>query len=402
MPAYHYEALNAQGKTVRGVKLADSAKQVRQLLRDEKLSPLSVREVSEKKSSSPALFRKKFKATDRALFFRQLATLLAAGSPVSDALSAVAEQMDKPHLKSVILGVRARVLEGHTLAYALGQFPDAFPELYCATVGAGEQSGHLDVVLTRLAEHSERAQSMRQKVQQALIYPSMMTLVSIAIVSFLLVFVVPKIIAVFSSTGQALPTATLVLIDISWLIRKAGLWLLLLLLIALYLFKRLLKTPAYRYRWHQFLLRLPFISYLITNVNTARFARTLGILSSAGVSVLEAMRVASRLVLCLPIQEAIEAAVVQVKEGRSISRALKETGYFSPMAIHLIASGEQAGELDSMLAHAALHQEEEVTRIINTGLTLLEPMIIVLMGAVVLFIVLAILLPIFSMEQLNF
>lgn len=402
MPAYHYEALTAQGKTVRGVKQADSARHASQLLRDEMLSPLSIDEVSDKKNKSTSFLRKKFKAIDRALFLRQLATLIAAGLPIADALSAVAEQMDKPHLKSVVLGVRARVLEGHTLAYALEQFPDAFPELYCATVGAGEQSGHLDLVLTRLAEHSERAQSMRHKVQQALIYPAMMSLVSIAIVIFLLIFVVPKIIAVFTSTGQALPTATLVLIDISLVIRKAGIWILAFIALAIVLFKRLLKNETYRLRWHHFLLRLPFIGYLITNINTARFARTLGILSSAGVSVLEAMRVASRLVLSLPIQQAVTAAITQVQEGRSISRALKDTQYFSPMAIHLIASGEQSGELDTLLEHAAHHQEEEVTRIINTGLTLLEPLIIVLMGAVVLFIVLAILLPIFSMEQLNF
>lgn len=402
MPAYRYKALNTNGRTERGVMEADSERAVRRTLREQGLNPLAVTPVTETEKNAGRRFftrGKRMKISELALVTRQLATLLSAGLPVEEALQGVSEQTEKEHITSIIAAVRSKVLEGHSLATGLRQFPRAFPPLYCATVEAGEQTGRLDVILNRLADYAEQQQQMRQKIQQALIYPSVMTVVSLGIVIFLLQFVVPKIIDVFSSTGQGLPDITLILIDISKLLRDYGLYLLGALLLGIIAFSFLLKKPPLKRRWHQLLLKTPLINYMIKTINTARYARTLGILSNAGVPLLEAMRVSASLIMNIPMYDAVNSAAQQVKEGISIHIALQESHYFSPMMIHLIASGENSGQLENMLERAADHQDTEVTRLIETGLTLFEPMIILIMGSVVLFIVLAILLPIFDMGQ---
>lgn len=402
MPAYQYTALNTGGKTERGVLESDNERHVRQLLRERHLNPLTITPITQTASTTGSAFfsrGKRMKIAELALVTRQLATLLGAGLPVEEALQGVAEQTEKEHIKSIIVGVRSKVMEGHSLATGLRQFPRAFPPLYCATVEAGEQTGRLDVILNRLADYAEQQQQMRQKIQQALIYPSVMTVVSLGIVIFLLQFVVPKIIDVFSSTGQGLPEVTLILINISDGLRNYGVYLLGIVLGALFVFSQLLKRPAIKRRWHHVLLKLPMISYMIKTINTARYARTLGILSNAGVPLLEAMRVSASLIMNIPMHDAISMAEKHVQEGTPIHMALQESRYFSPMMTHLIASGENTGQLEDMLERAADHQDSEVTRLIETGLTLFEPMIILLMGSIVLFIVLAILLPIFDMGQ---
>lgn len=397
MGAYSYQALNKSGSTKKGVIEADSERQARQLLREQGLIPTQIHPLAKQQQSRR---KDKLSAQDLALFTRQLATLLAAGIPVEESLRGVSEQTEKDKVRGLIIGVRAKVLEGYGLAQAMGEFPNAFPELYCATVGAGEQTGRLDMVLEKLADYTENQQQTRQKIQQALIYPSLMILVSTGIISFLLAFVVPKIIEVFSSSGQDLPNMTKVLIRLSEFIKSYGLILFILIILLLAGFKRSLANLKIRTAWHTVLLKLPVSSYLIRSINVARYIHTFGILFAAGVSVLETMRVSASLVTNLLMRNAFNVATVRVREGSSISQSLKDTGFLNPMATHLIASGEKSGQIAPMMEKAASHLDNEVKRLIDTALTLLEPLVILFMGAVVLFIVLATLLPVFSMEQL--
>lgn len=403
MPAYHYSALSSDGKTQRGVIEADNEKQLRAKLREQGLAPLQVTMVtSSKKGLGISLYRRKQIAIpDLALLTQQLATLLTAGLPVTESLLGVAEQSEKPTIKNILMSVRSRVLEGHSLANALSHFPQAFSELYCATIAAAEQAGHLDVVLKRLSDYLEGQQQIRHKVQQALVYPSLMTIVAISIVGFLLAYVVPRIISVFNNTGQALPDTTLILLAFSHFIGHFGLATLFILVLLLYGGQRLLRKEEYRRRWHLFLLKIPLIGYNIRTLSTARFARTFGILFAAGVPILDAMRASAKLISNLPIRDAITEATARVREGMALHRALKQTHYFSAMTIHLIASGEASGRLEEMLERAANSQDQIVTRLIETSLTLFEPLIILFMGAIVLFIVLAILLPIFNLDQMT-
>lgn len=400
MGAYQYQALKKNGSTSKGVLEADSERHARQLLRDQGLIPTQVQVLTQQRSGSSGSSKGKISAADLSLFTRQLATLLAAGIPVEESLRGVSEQTEKDKVRELIIGVRAKVLEGYGLAQAMSQYPQAFPELYRSTVGAGEQTGHLDVVLEKLADYTENQQQTRQKVQQALIYPAIMILVSIGIISFLLSFVVPKIIEVFTSSGQTLPGMTEVLITISNFVKSYGLYALLGIILVLYAFKKSLNNIKVKTAWHRLLLKLPVVSYLVKTINVARYIHTFGILFAAGVSVLETMRVSASLVTNLVMRQAFDAATIKVREGSGISEALRETGYISPMAIHLISSGEKSGQLSPMMERSASHLDNEVKRLIDTSLTLLEPLVILLMGAVVLFIVLATLLPIFSMEQL--
>ncbi|WP_131781719.1 GspF family T2SS innner membrane protein variant LspF [Legionella gresilensis] len=398
MGAYHYQALTSAGNTNKGVIEADSERQARQLLRDQGLIPTQVRALT-KQTATPRR-RDKISAQDLSLLTRQLATLLAAGIPVEESLRGVSEQTEKERVRGLLIGIRAKVLEGYSLAQAMGEFPNSFPELYRSTVSAGEQTGRLDLVLEKLADYTENQQATKQKIQHALIYPSLMIFVSITIISFLLAFVVPKIIEVFTSSGQSLPAMTKVLIILSDFIKAYGLYVLITFILILMVFRRSLKNLVIKTIWHRILLKIPIGSYLVRSTNVARYIHTFGILFSAGVNVLETMRVSASVVNNVVMRNAFDIATTRVREGTGISVALKETHFLSPMAIHLIASGEKSGQLAEMMERAASHLDNEVKRLIDTALTLLEPMVIMLMGAVVLFIVLATLLPIFSMEQL--
>lgn len=396
MPAYHYQALSKQGSTVKGVIEADSERHARQLLRERALIPTQIRAFTKQKTQK----RDSLSAQDLSLLTRQLATLLAAGIPVEESLRGVSEQTEKGKARELVIGVRAKVMEGYSLAQALAEFPNAFPELYRATVGAGEQTGRLDLVLEKLADYTENQQATKQKVQQALIYPSLMIVVSTAIISFLLAFVVPKIIEVFTSSGQSLPAMTQVLITFSSFLKSYGLYALAALIISIVIFRQSLKNLKVKMAWHRILLKLPVSGYLVRSTNVARYIHTFGILFAAGVNVLETMRVSSSLINNLVMRNAFDAATVRVREGTGISAALKDTGFLTPMAIHLVASGEKSGQISAMMDRTGSHLDNEVKRLIDTALTLLEPLVILFMGAVVLFIVLATLLPIFSMEQL--
>ncbi|CAM2799454.1 GspF family T2SS innner membrane protein variant LspF [Legionella worsleiensis] len=397
MGAYQYQALKKNGSVNKGVIEADSERHARQLLRDQGFIPTQVHALAQQRTGNT---KGKISAADLSLLTRQLATLLAAGIPVEESLRGVSEQTEKDKVRELIIGIRAKVLEGYGLAQAMSYYPNAFPELYRATVGSGEQTGRLDLVLEKLADYTENQQQTRQKVQQALIYPILMILVSTAIISFLLTFVVPKIIEVFTNSGQTLPGMTVLLIKISDYIKSYGLYSLAVLMMMVVGFKKSLNNIKIKTTWHYFLLKLPIISYLVKTINVARYIHTFGILFAAGVSVLETMRVSASLVTNVVMRQSFDTATLRVREGSGISEALKETHYISPMAIHLIASGEKSGQLSNMMERAASHLDNEVKRLIDTSLTLLEPLVILFMGAVVLFIVLATLLPVFSMEQL--
>lgn len=401
--AFHYVAINAKGTTQKGVIEADTEKHARQLLREKQLTPVEIRSTQHSTQKAKLMSisaRQSMSSKELALLTRQLATLLEAGIPLEEVLTAVAEQTEKPRTKGLMLSVRGKVLEGHSLAAALRDFPSAFSNLYTSTVAAGEKSGHLDIVLKRLADYTEQQFQMKQKIQHALIYPTLMVCVSISIVGFLLEYIVPKMVAVYSNMKQELPTMTQFLISLSNGIERFGLYIFIVITIAVILFRRALKkNVALREKFHRFLLRIPLLGNAIKTVNTARFARTFAILSSAGIPILEAMKISSQLITNLPIREAVETATNRVREGANIYLSLKQTTYFPPMSLHLIASGEASGQLEPMLERAANNQEGDIARLIETILALFEPAIILIMGAIVLFIVLAVLLPIFQLDQ---
>lgn len=402
MGAFEYTAVDSGGRQRRGILEGDTARQVRQTLRERGLLPLAVDEVAEKQTGGRRSFslRRGISPMDLALVTRQLATLVRSSMPLEESLLAVSQQSEKPRLKSILLGVRSRVMEGHSLAEGLAEFPQAFPELYRATVAAGEQSGHLDDILERLAEYAEVRQQLRQRVSQAMIYPIILTLLSLIIVSGLLVYVVPKVVGVFENTGQELPGLTAGLIGLSDFLRAHGLILAIGVIAAIWLIRRILRRPGPERAYHSFLLRLPVVGRLVRGVNTARFTRTLSILAGSGVPVLDAMRIAGEVVNNVPMREAVDEAAVRVREGAPIGASLGASKIFPPMTMHLISSGEQSGQLEKMLERAAVSQEREVDGLISTMLSILEPVLILMMGGLVLLIVLAILLPIFELNTL--
>ena len=402
MGAFQYVAVDPTGREHRGVLEGDTPRHVRQLLRDRQLLPLEVAEVESRERTAQHQWslRRGISGLDLALVTRQLATLVRAGLPLDEALLAVSEHSEKARLKSIILGVRAKVIQGHTLAAGLDDFPHAFPPVYRATVSAGEQAGQLDAVLERLADYTESRHGLRQKVTQAMIYPIVLTSIAFFIVTLMLVYVVPKVVNVFETTGQQLPLMTRALIAVSSLLQHWG-WALALGLVLLGVgIRRVLRQESARRRVHWWLLKAPIIGRVTRGLNTARFTRTLSILTSSGVPALEALRISASVIANLPMRSAVEEAAVRVREGGAIGRSLSQSKLFPPMSIHLISSGEASGELDSMLERAANHQENEMDSLLATMLSVLEPLLIVIMGLMVLSIVMAILLPIFQINQL--
>ena len=402
MGAFEFTALDARGREQKGVLEGDAPRQIRQQLREKGWMPLSVQEViqRETRSKKQISLRRGVSATDLALITRQLATLVRAGLPLEECLKAVAQQTEKSRLKSMLLGVRSRVMEGHTLAMGLADFPHVFPELYRSTVEAGEQSGHLERVLERLADYTENRQQMRQKIQLALFYPALLTTVAILVVVGLMTYVVPQVVQVFENIGQNLPALTRILIAISDFLRENGLTILLLIVAGSVAFVYLMKRDGPRRQFQRLVMRMPLAGRLEKGMNTARFARTFSILMASGVPVLEAMRISAQVMSNLPMRDAVDEATDRVREGASIHAALEKSGYFPPMTVHLVASGEASGKLEEMLERAAINQEREIETLIAAMLGLFEPMLILVMGGVVLIIVLAILLPIFDLNQL--
>ena len=401
MPAFEYTALDGTGRTRKGVEEGDSPRQVRSRLREQGLTPMSVNQVAERQALlRMPVFQQRIKPLELALATRQMATLARAGLPIEEVLATVARQSESPRVRSALTAVRTRVMEGLPLAHALGEFPSVFPVIYRTTIAAGEQAGRLDLVLERLADNVEAQNAMRQKIQLAMFYPAILTCVALLVTVALLTYVVPEVVKVFDGMNQELPLLTRSLIAVSDTLRDWGILLLLVLVGLIYGARTLLKKPAYQRRWHDFLLRLPLIGRLTRGLNTARFARTLNILAGSGVPLLDALNMSASVISNLPMREAVSAAAQRVREGAGVGLALERSGYFPAMTLSLIKSGESSGTLDSMLERAAETQERELEARIAMVMGVFEPLLILTMGAVVLVIVLAILLPIFELNQL--
>ena len=402
MAAFEYTALTDAGRKNRGTLEADSARAARQQLRARGMVPLEVAPATESSEVGAKLFSGSpgLSVKHLALLTRQIATLLRAGIPLEETLGAIANQTRNHKMRRIVLAVRGKVLEGHSFAQALGSFPRAFPKLYRATVEAGEHSGHLDAVLERLGDYTENQQQFRQKVQLALIYPMVLVVVCVLVVTGLMVYVVPDVIEVFTGTGQVLPLATRMLVALSDFISAWG-WLVPPTLIALaVVIALLLRRPAIRFRFHHRLLDLPVIGWLVRGAQSSRYVGTLAILTGSSVPLVQAMGIAGGVMNNEFLKERLQRAQKSVREGGSLRRALEDVEYFPPMMIYMIASGESSGTLDQMLHRAAESQERDLQGAVTAFVSLFEPVMLLLMAAVVLFIVVAIMMPILSMNQL--
>lgn len=400
MPTFDYRADNAQGRRCKGRIEADSPRHARQLMRERGLWPRELQEVRVGGDKGRQPRSASLGAADLALLTLQLSTLVQAGLPLEEALEAVAKQSAKRKVASLLSAVRSRVMEGHALSTALGQFPKAFPELFRATVAAGERSGHLGDVLEQLAAYTQARQASRQKIQMALVYPLILMLSSVVIVGFLLGYVVPDVVKIFVDSGQALPWLTIALIGVSDALRSHGLLVLGALAALVGLWRGSLRQPLWRLRWHRLALSLPVIGEVLRAMEAARFASTLAILGKSAVPLVDALEIAAAVIGNLTIRARMVDVARSVREGGTLTRGLERSGDIPPMMLHMIASGERAGELDRMLARAAEQQESSLAARIALVVSLFEPAMLVLMGAVVLLIVLAILLPILSLNQL--
>ena len=405
MAVFAYEALDTKGRKKRGVLEADSPRLLRQQLRSDGLAPVSIEPATEKTSTgrrsfSINLFAKNATPAEVALLTRQLATLVAAAIPLEECLQALAKQLSKSHLKAMITAIRSRVLEGQTLADSLASYPKAFDRLYRSMVAAGEKSGHLDVVLERLADYSEQQQQIKSKLIQAMIYPVILTVVAIGVVAALLATVVPTVVDQFAHMGQELPDMTLALIAMSDFVRNYGLHVLITIMVLLVIRQRLLTKPNLRLTHDRLFLKLPVAGDVSAGVDTARFARTLSILTTSSVPLLEGMKVASDVLINAHIRQALQEASERVREGSSLWTALDKTQLFPPMMLHIIASGEKSGELEQMLARAADAQDRQFESQVNIALGVFAPLLILLMAGMVLFIVMAILTPMLDLNSL--
>ncbi|CAJ0900368.1 Type II secretion system protein F [Ralstonia sp. LMG 32965] len=401
MPAFRYEAADATGKTDKGVIEADSARQARTLLRARGLTPLLVDALGAQATKrGGSSFGKRLSAQENALVTRQLASLLVAGLPLDEALAALADQAERAYVGELLAAIRAEVVGGSSLSVALAQHPKDFPDIYRALVSAGEHSGNLGLVLSRLADYIESRNALTSKIKLAFTYPAIVTVVAFAIVIFLLSYVVPQVVSVFANTKQKLPTLTIIMLWLSDFVRNWG-WLAAIVLVAIgVLIRNLLKQPALRLSWHKWLLTAPLFGKLVRGYNTARFASTLAILTSAGVPILRGLQAAGETLNNVALKTNVEDASTRVREGTSLARALAAQNQFPPVLVHLIRSGEATGNLPAMLERAAQGEAQELERrtLFLTGL--LEPALILTMGVVVLLIVLAVLMPIIEINQL--
>jgi general secretion pathway protein F len=420
--AYAYQALDANGRKRNGVVEADTERQVRQQLREQALIPVSVvlaedssvaggtaRAAAAGSSRSLGLLEwlsrprvRRVKAADLALITRQLATLVAAAMPIEQALYAVAEQTDKARLQNLIMAVRSKVVEGYSLAESMAEYPHVFDKLFTAMVAAGERSGYLDRVLERLADYTEQRNKLRGQLIQALVYPSVLTLVALGVIVFLLVSVVPQIVEQLATLNQELPPITAALIAVSEFLQAFGPYILAAVVLGLVLLKQWLRLPARRDRFDGWVLRVPLFGTVIRGVNTARFARTLSILSASAVPLLEGLRITGRVLTNRAMQIAVAEAADRVREGSSLRAALAQTKLFPPMMLHMIAAGEKSGELEQMLGRAADNQDRDFETTMNVALKIFEPMLIVVMAGIVLLIVMAIIQPILALNQAVF
>ena len=397
MSTFRWEAVDADGRMKQGLLEADTPRSVRDQLRAGGLTPTAV-DAAAARSDAFSLVR--LPAPLLAMTTRQLATLTLSGMPLDQALSAVAEQADDSRAAKLAAQLREQVASGESLPSALARYPRAFSPLYRGLVGAGAETGRLAEVLARLADYLEAREALRQKVILALIYPAVVTVIAFGVIAVLLVYVVPQVVSVYQQSRQTLPWLTQALIASSGFFRATGLLWLGAIVVALAAFAVALRRASFRARWHAFLLRLPVVGRLLRSLDSARFASTLAILTGSGAPLLRSLDAAAEVVRRLPLRDAAMRAAALVREGVALSRALREQKVFSPVLIHLVANGEQSGRLAPMLERAAEELERDAERRLAWLAALLQPALIVVMGAIVLVLVLAVMLPIVSMNQL--
>lgn len=408
MGAFDYQALDARGRKRKGVIEADTARQARQQLRDKGFTPLDVnvtrrQRANQKASASQPLFSQRnrgIRTQELSLITRQLATLIDASMPLEECLKAVAEQAEKPRIGSMMTSVRARVMEGYTLADALADYPQVFNELYRAMIAAGEKAGYLSTVLSRLADYVENRQRIQSTLLQAMLYPAILTFFSVVIVAFLLATVVPDIVGQFVQTGQALPASTQFLLNASDFITDWGVWVVSALILIGVSIRALLKDTQRRLVWDKKILSLPVIGRVARGLNTSRFARTLAICTASAIPLLDGMKVAAQVMSNQYVRMRVLEAADKVREGASLRVALDQSRLFPPMMLHMIASGERSGDLEPMLSRAADNQDKDFEAQVNVALGIFGPLMIVLMAGLVLFIVVATLMPIIAMNDM--
>jgi len=405
MPAFSYVAIDAEGRTKRGVVEAEAPRQARAGLRSAGLVPIEVAAVDSE--AAPPGTRRLFGASririgagELSLLTRRLAMLLEAGLTVEQCLDALIEQAQSESAKRILAAVRAEVLSGQPLGAAFDRYPSSFPEIYRALVRAGEHSGELAAVMASVADYLERRQATRQSAGLALLYPAIVAAVALCIVVGLLTYVVPQVVEVYAQSRQTLPLLTRMLIWVSETMQGKLVYVAIAAVLVALVLRAVYQRESIKRRWHARLLRLPLIGPLWRGVDTARFASSLAILSAGGVPLLQSLAAGARVVKNLALREAVEEAQQRVREGSSLHRALAARALFPPIFIHLVASGEASGRLAHMLGQAARQQEVENEARVRLLTGVLEPSLILAMGALVLLIVLAILLPIIEMNQL--
>lgn len=401
MPTFQYEALDNTGREKRGVVTADSARRARAELRRLNLTPVEITAASEGRTSLGRKAREPRIGTNQLVAVtRQLSVLLGAGTPLEEALGAIALQSDKPQVRSRLIGVRERVTEGRRFADALGEDPKSFPDLYRAVVAAGETSGDLGPVLGRLATMLEKNRSMRNKAIGSMIYPAALIVFAGGVVAALMTMVVPRIVAQFEAFDAQLPMITRIVMAISGFMGAFGLYILLGLILAIIAFWRAMKNPSFKCEADRRILFVPVIGNLLRGLDGARFARTLSTLVAGGAPLLESLAGAQKTVSNAWISKRLDGAITQVREGASLAAAFKRAGVLPPMMMHMVAAGERAGELPLLLDKSADQLEEEFDTASTVALRLLEPSIIFIMGGIVAVIVVSIMLPMLQLNRL--
>lgn len=400
MAAFEYRAVDAKGRKTKGVISAESARAARKQLRFQQLTPVEVKPASKRKRAG-ASSGSSIRSQDLVIATRQLAMLIQSALPVEEALDAVASQSERHDVRRIFLSVRASVMEGMRLSDAMALEDRAFNNFYRAMVESGEHSGSLGLVLDRLADYLERTQSMQRKITNALIYPILLAITAVGVITALLVFVVPRIVEQFDSIGQDLPWITNVMLAISGAVRSYGFIAAIGLAALVFVFSRALRSKTFKRGVDGFLLRLPFVGKLNRNLNAARFARTFATLGAGGAPILDTLKAAQATVTNLVMRGAVDKIANAVAEGRTVSSAMKESGVFPPMVVHMTAAGESSGEVDQMMVRIADYLEEEFETNTSAALALLEPLIIIFMGAVVTLIILSIMLPVLQMNTLT-
>lgn len=395
MPAFEYQSLDEKGRSKKGVIEGDSAKQIRQKLRDKGWMPLSVEPAHEQSGSTEQKqVRGRLSPAELSLFTRQIATLLQSGLTVEQSLKALTVQNSNKKMQGISLSMRSKIMEGHSFAKSLAQFPQAFPDLMVASVEAGERSGHLTEIMGQVADYAENRQETLGVVKQAMIYPIILLVFSVLIVTAMLVFAMPQIVGFALDSGATLPTITQILMDISDFIASYyGLAVFILVMLGFVFFFRALKNDQFKRKWHALLLKLPIVKKLVLGSDSARLASTMSILGRSNVPMVEALRISSKVLGNQVLKEAVEEAADKVEKGSGIGFSLSQSGHFPPILLQIITSGELSGELDTMLAKAADMQDRELRATVSTLLAMISPLMLLVLGGLVMVIVLAMMLP---------